>query len=903
MKNKHLYLLILMISVAWVLPAQEDSWTPEDILGTESVSSLTFSPDHQMMAWTKRKMVKKKDRFVSDVYLTRLNVLDNDKPLTIQMTQGEENNFSPLFSKDGKYLYFLSSREDGNKLWRFNLLGGEPEDIHTFKEGISDIDWIDSTTLALVSEDGKSLYDTELEETKDNVVVVEDSIHWGISRVYSFDLKKKKLIRITENTYPVNGLTVSHDGHWMITRLIRSRHYGSDQQPDPWCFLHDLTQNTSQRILTDHQVNGNFQFTDDDQGFYFASLRASDMQWNGSGVQDLYYFDLSNQSVIQVPLDWANDSEGDYAVAGTGILVNLPNGATNKLAYYARNGNTWSRQMLDFGDKDEHIDVQAVASGGRKIAYVYSTSAKLPEYYVADLQYTGQNLQVETPVEWIRLNDGLRKKGTTRSEVMRWKGYQGDEVDGILYYPRNYQPGRAYPLMVAIHGGPSGVDLDAWRERWSYYPQILAQKGAFILMPNYHGSSNHGLAFVESIKKNYYTPELTDITNGIDQLVQEGKVDRDSLGTMGWSNGAILTTMLTVRYPDMFKVASAGAGDVNWTSDFGTCSFGVSFDESYFGGAPWDDVNGKFYNETYITLSPLFEIEKIRTPTLICHGSEDRSVPRDQGWEYYRGLQQVGKAPVRFLWFPGQPHGLQKITHQLRKMNEEIAWIDTYLFGKAPDKNEAFKEGSPLALALKKQSAKQDNGLYGERTGKILVPELIPAYPDSIAIGRFEVTNAQFQSFDPNYQFPVTAANQPAVVTLSQAKYYILWLDKQTGKSYRLPVGEEAEALHKKALSVAAKENTLNYWAGYEITPEDVAKLEPKLESFTGSWYMEAGSFPPVKIGKAELYDLGGNAAEFYGREGMTYGFDVHDYVDAKAENKTIKRAKAGFRLVLDIKE
>ena len=75
--------------------------------------------------------------------------------------------------------------------------------------------------------------------------------------------------------------------------------------------------------------------------------------------------------------------------------------------------------MLDFGDKDEHIDVQAVASGGRKIAYVYSTSAKLPEYYVADLQYTGQNLQVETPVEWIRLNDGLRKKGTTRSEVMR----------------------------------------------------------------------------------------------------------------------------------------------------------------------------------------------------------------------------------------------------------------------------------------------------------------------------------------------------------------------------------------------------------------------------------------------------------------------------------------------------
>ena len=72
------------------------------------------------------------------------------------------------------------------------------------------------------------------------------------------------------------------------------------------------------------------------------------------------------------------------------------------------------------------------------------------------------------------------------------------------------------------------------------------------------------------------------------------------MGTMGWSNGAIITTMLTVRYPDMFKVAAPGAGDVNWTSDYGTCRFGVSFDQTYFGGAPWDDTDGKFYNENYI---------------------------------------------------------------------------------------------------------------------------------------------------------------------------------------------------------------------------------------------------------------------------------------------------------------
>ena len=114
---------------------------------------------------------------------------------------------------------------------------------------------------------------------------------------------------------------------------------------------------------------------------------------------------------------------------------------------------------------NDHVDVQALSEDGTKMAYSYSTASKLPEYYLADLLDTNGQLLNSKPMEWIRLNDGLRKKGTTQSEVMTWKGYNDDVVDGILYYPRDYQPGRAYPLMVAIHGGPTGVDMDAWRER------------------------------------------------------------------------------------------------------------------------------------------------------------------------------------------------------------------------------------------------------------------------------------------------------------------------------------------------------------------------------------------------------------------------------------------------------
>jgi pimeloyl-ACP methyl ester carboxylesterase len=449
--------------------------------------------------------------------------------------------------------------------------------------------------------------------------------------------------------------------------------------------------------------------------------------------------------------------------------------------------------------------------------------------------------------------------------------------------------------MLSIHGGPAGADLDLFSDRWSTYPQLLSQKGMFILKPNYHGSSNHGLSFVESIKGNYYEPEMEDIMKAIDVLDKAGKIDKNQMGTMGWSNGAIITTMLTVRYPNMFKVAAPGAGDVNWTSDYGTCRFGVSFDEGYFGGAPWDDTNGKFYNENYIIKSPLFEIEKIKTPTIIFHGSEDRAVPRDQGWEYFRGLQQSGNTPVRFLWFPGQPHGLGKITHQLRKMNEEIQWIDTYLFNKPSTKNEAFKEDSPLGELLKIQKAKSVNGLFGEMKNGVLIPETLLIKKDSTSIGRFEVTNAQFKAFKPSFTFEAGTDNYPVEVSMQDAKNYVKWLTEKTGETYRLPNADEAKKLHKQAHKIGAKELTLNYWAGYDITKAEVPMLEEKLKELQTILYKKVGKKKPTKVGDADVYDLGGNIAEYY--DNGVYGYSAYDFYDAN-DDRMIQSKHVGIRVI-----
>jgi len=291
-------------------------------------------------------------------------------------------------------------------------------------------------------------------------------------------------------------------------------------------------------------------------------------------------------------------------------------------------------------------------------------------------------------------------------------------------------------------------------------------------------------------------------------------------------------------------------------------------------------------------------MENVTTPTIIFHGSEDRAVPRDQGFEYYRALQQIAKAPVRFLWFPGQPHGLGKITHQKRKMEEELHWIDTYLFGKADKTNKAFKKTSPLAMLLKKDSSQHVDGNYGTAVAQALVPEMVKVAKDSISIGRFEVTNAQFAAFSPEHSYAKNAGNHPARVTRPQAVQYLTWLSGKLGKTARLPSAKEAEAFHKQALKVAAKENTLNYWAGYAITPSEVSEFRKKMDEVETTLYKPVGSFAGTKVGKALVYDLGGNVAE-YATGGKSYGFSAYDFVDALGEG--VRTGKGmGFRVVVE---
>ncbi len=915
-------------------------WTPADIVSQESASQFTFSPDGTMVAWVRSRNSSDNDRNATDLYLTRLDKKadasgtasgnrDRSPFLTVQLTRSEESDRNPFFSRDGKLLYFLSSRDGGKKLWAMNLYGGEPYEVHEFDEGIRNTRILDDGTILFVSQEGDLLIESQRKEQKDNVQVIEDTLTFKPSRLFSFDPESKQVRRLTDNRYPVNTYAASDDGRWAVTGHIRSPHYGADAQSPPSYYFWDLESGKRLSILDGMQTPGSFDFTKDSKGFYFTAVTSSDPQWSGAGISKLYYVDIPSDfdvsafadtenngleqtqpnhplQPVNVPLDWDWALGSGYDIVGNDVIASLANGPTRTLAHYERRGDgEWRKRIVDTGKHDERVAVAAISEDHEKVVFVYSTASTMPQYRIGELDIRRRGARLSEGEHLVRLNSSLADKHVAKSEIFRWTGAEDNEVNGILYYPENYEPGRAYPLVVAIRGGPAAVTLDWWNMSWAYFPHILSQKGSFVLMPNYHGSSSHGLEFVESIKGRYYELELVDIVNGIETLHEAGKVDKDSLGVMGWSNGSIIGIALSIEYPDMFRVVGAGAGTVNWASDYGTCEFGVRFNQSYIGGAPWDSTDGTFYNRAYIEKSPIFRMERVKAPTIIFFGSEDRAVPRDQGWEHFRALQQIGKAPVRFLWFPDQPHGLLKLTHQRRKLEEEIAWFDRWLFGTYEEPNRAFKDDSPLAGLLKRDSLAIHDGYFGVRNSELLIPEVVPVGRDTIAIGRFTVTNMQFQAFDSTHTFHPLQANHPVRgISVDEARAYTKWLSGHTGHTYRLPNEDESEALHRTAHRSGARQNTLNQLAGFGITVDEVGILRQKMDLLPAERLVrEVGSFPPVKVGDAEIYDLGGNVAEWSGagsnEAGSVYGYSARDFVDAAdPDSRELDPEFTGFRVI-----
>ncbi|HEX3912678.1 MAG TPA: S9 family peptidase [Steroidobacteraceae bacterium] len=321
------------------------------------------------------------------------------------------------------------------------------------------------------------------------------------------------------------------------------------------------------------------------------------------------------------------------------------------------------------------IDQASVTPDGNSIAFTADDATHLTELYIssatafAPKRLTDMSAQVSG---W--------KLGSV--EVVSWKSRDGTLIEGVLHKPADYDPKRKYPLLVKIHGGPTGVSQPRFLPNDYAYPvQAFLAKGALVLEPNYRGSAGYGAKFRALNVRNLGVGDMWDVMSGVDALIARGIVDPNKLAAMGWSQGGYISAFLTT-HTDRFKAISVGAGISDWATYYVSTDI-TPFTIQYLGATPWDDP------QIYAKTSPITAIKQAKTPTLIQQGSADHRVPVSDSFELYRGLmdQQVD---TRLILYTGFGHGIDKPKSALALVQTNLDWFGHFIW------NEPIPKESPL---------------------------------------------------------------------------------------------------------------------------------------------------------------------------------------------------------------
>jgi len=246
------------------------------------------------------------------------------------------------------------------------------------------------------------------------------------------------------------------------------------------------------------------------------------------------------------------------------------------------------------------------------------------------------------------------------------KGKDGTVVNGLLVKPADWQPGRKYPALLRIHGGPNGQDQHAF----NFERELFAAHGYVVIAANYRGSAGRGAAFQKAIYADWGNKEVQDLLAAVDHVVAMGIADPDRLGIGGWSYGGILTDY-TIATTTRFKAAISGAGSALQTSMYGVDQYIYQYDTEV--GPPWKN-QALWEKISY----PFWHADRIKTPTLFLGGEKDFNVPIAGSEQMYQALKSQG-VETELVIYPGQFHGITTPSYQIDRLQRYLAWYDKYL--------------------------------------------------------------------------------------------------------------------------------------------------------------------------------------------------------------------------------
>jgi dipeptidyl aminopeptidase/acylaminoacyl peptidase len=377
------------------------------------------------------------------------------------------------------------------------------------------------------------------------------------------------------------------------------------------------------------------------------------VEWHGNDY--LFVSELAGGNNQLIRLHLQGDRTGDGAITFGSPIFSIPGSVGD---------GRWSHSLSSTAD-DSMFVFQA------------SNFEKAPEIYAAK-PGTVMTSGLEGVIQLSHLNDGV-EPAWGKAVSLSWKN-DNFRVQGWLLLPKDYDPGKKYPLIVEVHGGPAAAVQAAWGGRGGLSATAFSALGYFVLEPNPRGSFGQGEEFTKANRKDFGYGDLQDILKGVDTVQAQYPVDPNRVGLTGWSYGGFMT-MFAVTQTNRFKAAVAGAGISNWQSYYGENSID-QWMIPYFGASVYDDP------AVYARESAINFIKNVKTPTLVVVGDRDGECPAPQSYEFWHALRDE-HVPTQLVIYPNEGHGFVNPEHRRDVMDRAVEWFAKYLPAGTGSENQA----------------------------------------------------------------------------------------------------------------------------------------------------------------------------------------------------------------------
>jgi len=678
--------------------------TPEESISIKTAGGPKISPDGKYVVYSVREADWQQNAYVSHLWLA-----DAASGRTFQLTRGSKSSNGADWSPDGRWIAFITQREpdanpeppkpepsgkEGDKekkdekppegkpaehqIWLISPVGGEAWQLTRHEKDVGAFYWSkDSRYIAFTAEAPEAKTAKNRKEKYSDYELVEKDYNqnqlWlvDVAAAEKSQTPAQAVALTTDEKLNVNDVAWSPDSSRIVFSATPNPLLSFSQQSD--LYLLDLGPDGKSRAV--HKIvalegpDTNPVFSPDGKQIAFKTALAQQYDYYLNGRIATVQVDAVLAHPAATPADVSDLSskfDEDPQLIDWG-----PDGiyfaALQKTSAHAFRIDPASHSVTRITAPDNYVaeDV-SFTRDFKQMAVAAADATHMTEIFVSDTAPFAPRKLTDLSAQLAGLTLGSE-------EVVSWKSQDGTVVEGVLSKPADYDPGKKYPLLVYIHGGPTGIDLPIMDPADHTYPlEYFLSKGALVLEPNYRGSAGYGEKFRSLNVRNLGVGDMWDVMSGVDALIARGLVDPSRMGAMGWSEGGYISAFLTT-HTDRFKAISVGAGISDWMTYYVNTDI-TPFTRQYLHATPWDDP------EIYAQTSPISTIRQARTPTLIQQGSNDKRVPVPDSYELYRGLEDQ-HVPSKLIFYTGFGHGINKPKSNLAVMRANLDWFSHYIWG------------------------------------------------------------------------------------------------------------------------------------------------------------------------------------------------------------------------------